>query len=620
MRLNFKFYKKNIVGYMFILFAFSGIWMATQTFAKYTGYHPGLGDPLIVFKGVKIYKPFLILSWLHKYSHSAPIAAQKSMQILFEFIFVGFFFVFIFKKKHSSLDTHGTARWANTHDIRESGLYLKDKEVEKALKSSGMWGIYTKRLPKEEHHRDGVVLGKDPRGREIIHNGVEHIMLMAPTRSGKGVGVIIPTLLTWKHSTIVNDIKGENYQLTKKFRETLGHKCLKFDPTNTVDSCRYNPLLGINKGKNCEYQDTRIIAEIICASDRPDHWSQSATSFLTGIILHIIYSESNPTLGGIVRFLTSTETNFEDKMELIMSYPHTEDSTLFENIYHDVVKLNVEDEETKELIVTEFPNTHPVAARVAGDMLGKADKERASIVSTALTKLGIYQDPIIDKNTSGSDFKVNDLMNAKVPLDLFLVTPPKALDVTAPLFRLIITQIIYGLTEEMVFSDGTENKGYKHRLLLLLDEFPALGKIPLIEKALAFIAGYGMKALLITQDINQVNRLYTKDNSVLSNCYITVFYTPAKSDHETPRLISNSLGDKTIEFTTKSWKGFKYLSDWNYSSHQSGRRLLTEGEVGTYSSDKNLILINGKPPIQGFKIKYYEDKKYLNRLKLKAKE
>ncbi len=617
MNLKFRPSKKNIPRYICSIFLFLGLWMGTQTFAKYTGYPPPLGKYLILGEH-KIYFPLQIIIWLKKYSESAPIAAEKSLQILFSFSLVGFFLITLLKKSTNTLDTHGTARWATNVDIEEAGLYLDTKKVEEGLKGSKMWEFYSERLTKDELYRDGVVLGKDSKGREITHTGVEHIMLMAPTRSGKGIGVIIPTLLTWKHSTIVNDLKGENYQITSKFRKALGHKCLKFDPTNPYDSCKFNPLLEIKKGTMSEYQDTRIIAEIICFAERPDHWTESATSFLTGVILHVLYTEKNPTLGEIVKFLTSPDMDFEEKMTLIMTYDHSQSSSLFKEIYNDVVKLKVEDE--GESVTIEYLRTHPKAARVAGDMLEKADKERASIVSTALTKLGIYQDPIIDRNTSGSDFKVTDLMNAEVPLDLFLVTPPKGIDVTAPLFRLMITQIIYGLTEEMKFDGGTQNKGYKHRLLFLLDEFPALGRIPLIEKALAFIAGYGMKTLLIAQDLGQIKRAYTENNSVLSNCYITVFYTPSSTDDKTPKLISNSLGDKTINYTTKSWKGLKFFSDWSYSTSQTGRRLLTESEVLTYSTKKNLILVNGMPPIQGIKIRYYEESKYQNRLKLRAKE
>ncbi len=617
MEIDLKFSKKNIPKYICSSFLFWGLWMSTQTFARYTGYPPPLGRYLIIGEH-KIYFPLKIVIWLKRYSGSAPIATEKSLQILFIFLVVGFLLVALLKKNTNMLDTHGTARWATNDDIKEAGLYLKPKVLKKELKKFGMWGFYSERLSKKELYRDGVVLGKDSKDREIIHTGVEHIMLMAPTRSGKGVGVIIPTLLTWKHSTIVNDLKGENYQITRDYRETLGHKCLKFDPTNPYDSCKFNPLLEIKKGTMSEYQDTRIIAEIICFAEKPDHWTESATSFLTGVILHVLYAEDNPTLGGVVKFLTSPDMDFEEKMTLIMTYDHSHDNSLFKEIYNDIVKLKVEDE--GESVTIEYPRTHPKAARVAGDMLEKADKERASIVSTALTKLGIYQDPIIDRNTSGSDFKVNDLMNEDVPLDLFLVTPPKGIDVTAPLFRLMITQIIYGLTEEMKFDGGTQNKGYKHRLLFLLDEFPALGRIPLIEKALAFIAGYGMKTLLIAQDLGQIKRAYTENNSVLSNCYITVFYTPSSTDDKTPKLISNSLGDKTINYTTKSWKGLKFFSDWSYSTSQTGRRLLTESEVLTYSTKKNLILVNGMPPIQGIKIRYYEESKYQNRLKLRAKE
>ncbi len=615
MEIDLKFSKKNIPKYVCSSFFFLGLWMSTQTFAKYTGYPKPLGWYLPV-GGYKIYFPLKIIIWLKKYSESAPIATEKSLQILFIFLVAGFLLVALLKKNSNALDTHGSARWGTNEDIAEAGLYLDPKKVEEDLKKSEMWEFYSERLSKEELYRDGVVLGTDSKGKEIIHTGVEHIMLMAPTRSGKGVGVIIPTLLTWKHSTLVNDLKGENYQITKNYRETLGHRCLKFDPTNPHDSCKFNPLLEIKKRTMSEYQDTRIIAEIICFSEKPDHWTESATSFLTGVILHVLYAENIPTLGGVVKFLTSPDMSFEEKMNEMMQYDHSKnDEYIFKTLYNDTVKLSGGD---GEKIV--FPTTHPKVARVARDMLEKADKERASIVSTALTKLGIYQDPIIDRNTSRSDFKVTDLMNDKVPLDLFLVTPPKGIDVSAPLFRLMITQIIYGLTEEMKFDGGTQNKGYKHRLLLLLDEFPALGRIPLVEKALAFIAGYGMKTLLIAQDLGQIKRGYTENNSILSNCYIGVFYTPSSTDDKTPRLISNSLGEKTITYTTKSWKGLKFFSDWSYSTSQTGRRLLTESEVVTYSTKKNLILVNGMAPIQGIKIRYYEEPKYQNRLKLRAKE
>ena len=612
-----RFNRKKIPGYFFISCLISGFWIATQIFAKYTGNPPPLGLYMTI-KSFKIYSPHKILIWLYKYSNSAPLAAQKATQAIFISTLVGFFVVVLSKRNKTKLDTHGTARWGDSEDLEEVELYLKPEKVEKSLRESKILEFYSKRLSKDELYRDGVVLGEDSKGREIIHTGVEHIMLMAPTRSGKGVGVIIPTLLTWKHSTLVNDLKGENYQITRNYREFLGHRCLKFDPTNPYDSCKFNPLLEIKKETMSEYQDTRIIAEIVCFSEKPDHWTESATSFLTGIILHILYSEKNPTLGEVVKFLTSPDMIFEEKMRTIMTYEHSKITTLFKEIYNDVVKLSAEDDEGEKISI-EYPKTHPKAARVAGDMLEKADKERASIVSTALTKLGIYQDPIIDRNTSGSDFKVTDLMNDEVPLDLFLVTPPKGIDVTAPLFRLMITQIIYGLTEEMKFDGGTQNKGFKHRLLLLLDEFPALGRIPLIEKALAFIAGFGIKTLLIAQDLGQIRRSYTENNSVLSNCYITVFYTPSSTDDKTPKLISNSLGEKTITYTTESWKGFKYFSDWNHSTSRTGRRLLTESEVVTYSTKKNLILINGMPPFQGNKIRYYENKKYLSRLKLRKK-
>ncbi|WP_028857243.1 type IV secretory system conjugative DNA transfer family protein [Psychrilyobacter atlanticus] len=610
--------KKLSIAVTLITFIFA-LQFASQTYAKYTNYHRSLSNPLLVIKSTPIYPFYSFFIWgIKGFFKNTPIAFDKSMNSIFLSVLVGFIILIFLNKSKKQLDSHGTARWGTKEDLKKAELYPNFKKIRNSLKKSGMWKRYSKVLPNEELKRDGVVLGLDDKKNEILDSSVTHITLMAPTRSGKGVGVIIPTLLTWKHSTVVNDIKGENFQLTAAYREkVLGHKCFKFDPTNPYDSCRYNPLREIRKGTVYEYQDSMVIAEIVCSAEKEDHWTISARKIFSGVLMHILYIEEEPTIGKVLKFLTDPSKNLEEKMEEIIETKHTDDSTLFEKIYNDTTKVKMENEEG-DIQEVAMKHTHPKASREAGDIISKPDKERESIMSSLISMLGVYADPIIDKNTSSSDFSIKDLMNDEVPLNLYLVTPPKAIKITAPVFRLMIAQIINGLTDEMDFSSGTENKGFKHRLLLLLDEFPALGKIPIVETALAYIAGYGMKALIITQDINQINRLYTKNNSILSNCHINMFFTPSKGDYETPKIISNALGTKTIEYQTKSFKGIKYFSDWNHTEHIASRNLLTVGEVGTYSMDKSLILVTGEHPIQGTKVRYFKDPKYLKKIDKKT--
>ncbi len=605
--------KKKVSIFILVTSLILQLYYTTQYYAQSLNYHKILGNPLFTIKDKPYYFFTDIIKWIFKgYIQKTPSRHYYLINIVFISCLVTFIILTIINRSEGKdLDTHGTASWGTVNDMKKAKLYPDKKAIKKNLESNGMLEKYSLVLSKQELERDGIVLGRNDKGKDLLDFSMTHIALMAPTRSGKGVGVIIPTLLTWKGSTVVTDIKGENWQLTSNYRKNiLGHKCFKFDPTNPVDSCSYNPLKEIRKGTIYEMQDAQIIADIVCAAEKEDHWTNSAKKIFTGVMLHILYVEKEPSIGKVLRFLTNPDKDLEDKMVEILNTKHTFDSDLFLSIYNDTTKVRLE-EDTYD----DRPCTHPKAAREAGDIISKPDKERESIMSSLISMLGIYANPIIEMNTNSSDFTIKELMNDDLPLNLYLATPPKGIGVTAPIFRLIITQIIYGLTDEMDFSSGTQNKGYKHRLLLLLDEFPALGKIPIVETALAYVAGYGIKTLIIAQDLNQINKIYTKENSILPNCHINMFFTPSKGDQETPKLISNALGDKTIKYTTQSWKGLKYLSDWNHSQIVTGRKLLTPEEVGSFSQDESIILVTGQKPFRGQKIKYYEDKDYLDKLK-----
>jgi type IV secretion system protein VirD4 len=189
------------------------------------------------------------------------------------------------------------------------------------------------------------------------------------------------------------------------------------------------------------------------------------------------------------------------------------------------------------------PLVHPVVNNAAQEMINREDKEASSVLSTVVSYLTLYRDPVIARNTSRSTFRIKDLMNYEKPVSLYFVVKPVDKDRIKPFVRLFITQVIRRLADSMEFKDGEQVKTYKHRLLLMLDEFPSLGRLQIFEEALAFIAGYGIKSYLIIQDIAQLHKIYGKDEALTGNCHVKIAY--ATSNPDTARYLSESSGITT---------------------------------------------------------------------------
>ena len=233
-------------------------------------------------------------------------------------------------------ETYGSARWASEREVRGAGLL----------------------------GADGVVLGK--LGRDYLrHDGPEHVLCFAPTRSGKGVGLVVPSLLTWPGSAIVHDIKGENWQLTAGFRARHG-RVLLFDPTNAA-SAAYNPLLEVRRGQ-WEVRDVQNVADVLVdpegSLERRNHWEKTSHSLLVGAILHVLYAEADKTLAGVAGFLSDPSRTIEQTLAAMMATPHLREA-----------------------------GVHPVVASAARELLNKSDNERSGVLSTAMSFLGLYRDP-----------------------------------------------------------------------------------------------------------------------------------------------------------------------------------------------------------------------------------
>src|SRR5579859_2763608 len=202
-------------------------------------------------------------------------------------------------------------------------------------------------------------------------------MAFAPTRSGKGVGLVIPTLLSWTGSAVVHDIKGENWQLTAGWRARFSH-CLLFDPTNEK-SAAYNPLLEVRRGAQ-EVRDVQNIADILVdpegALERRNHWEKTSHALLVGAILHVLYAEADKTLAGVAAFLSDPRRPIETTLRAMMTTPHLGD------------------------------RAHPVVASAARELLNKSENERSGVLSTAMSFLGLYRDPVVGKVTSRCDWRI----------------------------------------------------------------------------------------------------------------------------------------------------------------------------------------------------------------------
>jgi type IV secretion system protein VirD4 len=421
----------------------------------------------------------------------------------------------------------------------------------------------------------------------LRHDGPEHVMAFAPTRSGKGVGLVIPTLLSWTGSAVIHDIKGENWQLTAGWRGRFSHTLL-FNPTD-VHSAKYNPLLEVRRGEN-EIRDVQNIADILVdpegALERRNHWEKTSHSLLVGAILHVLYAEEEKTLARVATFLSDPQRPFIATLKRMMT--------------------------TNHLGTKEVPQVHPVVASAAREVLNKSDNERSGVLSTAMSFLGLYRDPTVAAVTSRCDWRIADLVEADHPVSLYFVIPPSDISRTKPLVRLVLNQIGRRLTEKL---DGEPGRGRKHQLLLMLDEFPALGRLDFFETSLAFLAGYGVRAFLIAQSLNQIEKAYGEHNSILDNCHVRVAF--ATNDERTARRISDALGIATEQRAMRNYAGHRlapWLAHVMVSRQETARPLLTTGEVMQLPPKDELVLISGMPPIRAKKLRYYEDRNFRRRV------
>ncbi len=593
----------------------------TQFVAWRLNYHPALGTPWFAH----FYAPWSWINWAQ-----APWAANASTT--FQIAGAGFLFVVAFgmlfgisianarRRKPQKIEgLHGTARWITTADeLRQVGF-----------------------LPKtDDENGSGVYIGAwtDPKTgitHYLRHDGPEHIGAIAPTRSGKGVGLVLPTLLSYPHSCVVNDMKGELWGQTSGWRkEHAKNIVVKFDPAAAEGSGCFNPLNEIRINGIHAVGDTQNLVTMIVDPDGKglnDHWAKTSHALLAGLVLHILHKKweerdfgqqpEEATLYTVSFFLSDPNRDIKllwDEMVAVVA-PNA----------NDAQRPNMTEEKQEAL-----RDARVVIAAAGRDMLSTPDNERGSIVSTAKSFLSLYRDPLVRKNTSRSDFAINDLMNHEQPVTLYLVVRPSDKDRLRPLVRLVLNQIVRTLTRDELkrLPDGRFVSPHKRQMLLMLDEFAgSFGKLDIFEESLAFIAGYGMKAYIIIQDREQLLKAYGPHENIITNLHIRAAYAPNQT--QTGEWISDMLGTTTIikEDVTESGERGSNLTHVSRTFREIERPLMTADEVNhmraptkelasgkiTHPGDM-LIFAAGQYAIYGTQILYFNDDAFLARSMIQA--
>ncbi len=586
-----------------LLMVTSGLTISTQYVASRLGYHRHLGRPLTDIIGRPFYAPWAWLEWDDRLHRFAPgVFATASLITYGTLVAVlGPLVALAFTRSRGSREStsHGSARWGTTRELRDGGL----------LGSEGVVLCQTAeaRFSSSLDERGALKWNMNRLGHLVRHDGPEHVFIFAPTRSGKGIGIVMPTLFGWGQSALIYDIKKELWSLTAGYRRKFSY-CWRFEPT-APDSVRFNPLYEIRRGDN-EVRDAQVIADILVDPDgagtKWDHWQTTAHALLVGAILHVLYAEADKTLSGVAAFLADPSRSQFQTLQRMLTAHH-------------------------------LPNgPHPVVAQVARSMMNKADNELSGVVSTATSCLDLFRDPLVARATSTSDFRIADLMNLDHPVSLYLVVPPSDLSRLRRLIRLVLNQVGRRLTERMEFGPGASapktrflaalraaiarpspanpsespNKGYRHRLLLLIDEFTSLGKLDFFENQLAFCAGYGLKCFMVAQSLNQLQKTYGEKNSILDNSHIRVTY--AANDEMTARRISDLVGQATVTKRQKSFSAAKFLAGRSVSESEQefARPLLTPDEVLRLPFEEAILLVSGMPPYRAKKLMYYLDRRF----------
>jgi len=465
------------------------------------------------------------------------------------------------------------------HGLLAAGVISCIRALNK-INANARWATFWDLKKARLLEKDGLVLGKY-RGQYLVNNDPTHVIALAPTRSGKGVGLVIPNLLNWQGSIICLDIKQENYRLTAGFRQKYGHEVYQWAPVSPDKRSHcYNPLDAISRDPHKKISDIQSLAKILIPDPThgDDFWASEARSLFTGLVLYVLDSpEMLSTIGSVYRILGAEGDLGDICRHIVQSYPD----------------LPLGGKKT----LMSFAN--------------KADKERSGVKSSLDKALHLWTEPMIDAVTSDSDFSLSDLRKKKMAV--YVGVPTNEVGRIAPLLRLFFEQAITTLSRQEPGADEP------HKVLILMDEMHMLGDMSTLTTAFTLLAGYNCRVMAIAQGLNWLDVVYGKEkrNALLSGCAHQIFFAP--NDLDTPAYISQSCGERTVDSVSVTKKSsFKY-EPASKNISQTQKPLISKGEIRLIRKDEEIMIVEGSRPVRAKKIVYYKDKQLKGRL-LKAPE
>ncbi len=419
----------------------------------------------------------------------------------------------------------------------------------------------------------GLLIGRDRKsGKLLRYPGPAHLLTIAPTRSGKGVGTIIPNLLEFPFAVVCIDPKGENACIAARQRGRFGavHVLDPFGITGLAPAA-FNPLDRIDPSGLDVADDCMTLADALVHDEQGQqseaHWNEEAKALIAGLLMHVVASElaSTRTLATLRDHLTLAPAGFAKLLERMQQ-------------------------------------AGGLIARAANRQLGKSDREAAGVLSSAQRHTHFLDSPRMTATLGASDFRFADLKER--PASIFLVLPPDRLDTYARWLRLMVAQAL----TELARAPGRP----PWPVLFLLDEFAALGHLEPVERAMGLMAGYGIQLWPIVQDIHQLRALYgQRAGTFLSNAGVLQVF--GVNDQQSAQLVSDLLGQETVVFETMSRALDAEATGITFGQQHVGRPLLTPDEVRTLATDRQLLFLAGQRPVIAAKLRYYADHEFAGR-------